>query len=83
MIAEHKRRQALHALNAVLVGARSLADEDAPHSEIALALDYAEYLPAVMLEDADRTDDFRGTRVGLADRHDVFKRALECFDRES
>lgn len=59
-----------------------MAYDNAPHSDMAEVLDCAEYLPVLMLEDADRTHEFRGMLVGLAGRFDVFKRALECFDRE-
>ncbi|WP_241757950.1 hypothetical protein [Myxococcus landrumensis] len=67
MIAEAKKRSALKAINAVLVLARSMAYEG-KSDEVATVLDVAEYLPLLMLEPVDRTEEFRGQLLDLAQR---------------
>ncbi|WP_426733188.1 hypothetical protein [Myxococcus faecalis] len=79
MIADSKRRNALTAINAVLVLARSMAYEG-KSSEVASVLDVAEYLPMLMLESADRTEEFRAQLVDLAQRYPTFALALMHFD---
>lgn len=79
MIAPEKQRSGLAAINAVLVLARSLAYEG-KSSEVADVLDVAEYLPMLMLEPTDRTDEFREQLVGLATKRPNFSLAVERFD---
>jgi len=79
MIAPQKQNNALAAINAVLVLARSLAYEGSS-SDVAEVLDVAEYLPKLMLETDDRTSAFREQLVGLAAKHPKFAIALERFD---
>lgn len=81
MISAEKQRNALHAINAVLVVARWLAYEQRT-DRIAEILDVAEFLPCLMLEPADRTDEFRQHLVGLERRMPGvgFARALQRFD---
>ena len=82
MVAIEKQRNALAAINAVLVLARSLAYEG-KSSELADVLDVAEYLPMLMLEVADRTAEFREQLVGLATQRTQFALAVERFDAET
>ena len=79
MIAPDKQENALAAINAVLVLARSLAYEG-NSTEVADVLDVAEYLPMLMLEPTDRTAEFREQLVGLATKRPKFTLALERFD---
>ena len=79
MIADSKRRNALNAINAVLVLARSMAYEG-KSSDVAAILDVAEYLPLLMLESGDRTEEFRKQLVDLAQRYSAFALALARFD---
>lgn len=79
MIAESKSRNALSAINAILVLARDKASKG-ECGELASILDVAEYLPMLMLEPADRTEAFREQLVGLAERDPAFEFALMRFD---
>lgn len=79
MIADSKTRNALAAINAVLVLARSMAYEG-KSNEVASVLDVAEYLPMLMLESTDRTEAFREQLVGLAQSYPDFGLALTRFD---
>jgi hypothetical protein len=82
MIDAQKQRNALWAINAVLVHARALAYAGKA-SEVAEVLDVAEYLPALMLEPRDRTAEFRGQLVGLAAKRPDFQLAVHRFDAGS
>jgi hypothetical protein len=82
MIRDTKQKQALHAINAVLVQARTMAHERADYKDLAYVLDVAEYLPMLMLEERDATSDFRENLAGLAGKHQVFNLALERFDAD-
>jgi hypothetical protein len=82
MIESRKERNALAALNAVLVLARSLA-YGGQCAEVADVLDVAEYLPMLMLDSVDRTADFREQLVGLAQKWPQFALAIERFDNNA
>jgi hypothetical protein len=82
MIAADKERGALAAINAVLVLARSMAYEGTS-GELVDVLDVAEYLPMLMLEQTDRTAEFREQLVGLATKRPQFALAVERFDVSS
>lgn len=82
MINVEKQKSALWAINAVLVMARAMAYDRAPHADLADVLDTAEYLPMLMLETADRTSAFRETLACLAQRYPRFGIALQRFDEE-
>jgi hypothetical protein len=79
MVDAQKQKNALAAINAVLVLARALAYEG-KSAEVAEVLDVAEYLPMLMLEPRDRTADFRDHLVGLATKYPDFELALQRFD---
>jgi hypothetical protein len=49
-------------------------------AEVAEVLDMAEYLPLLMLEADDRTEEFRQQLADLAQRHPAFGLALTRFD---
>jgi len=80
VITAEKERAALWALNAVLVMARALAYETAPHDHLADVLDTAEYLPLLLLHTNDETAHFRDMLVDLADRDPRFQIAVDRFD---
>ncbi len=80
MIAAEKERVALWSLNAVLVIARAMAYEKAPHELLAEVLDTAEYLPLLLLHAADETAHFRDMLADLADRDARFQIAVDRFD---
>ena len=81
MVETEKQRNALSAINAVLVLARRLAHEG-KSAELVDVLDVAEYLPMLMLEPEDRTAEFREQLVGLATKTTQFVLAVERFDAE-
>lgn len=80
MIEPSKHRSALRALNFVLVMARKMAFERAPHETIAKVLDWAEVLPMLMLEEEDRTATFRSYLEALVEIDASFSGALARFD---
>ena len=82
MIQNKKLRDALLALNAVLVRTRYLAYKRVPIEQIAQILDVAELLPMLILREEDMTQAFREHIVGLAQRDPGFKLALQKFDAE-
>lgn len=61
MIAQDTLMNALYALNAVLVQARLMALERAPHDKIAKVLDVAELLPMLIAEKDEATAPFAGS----------------------
>ena len=79
MVVQHKHRNALSAINAVLVISRASA-YDGDCAAVVSILDVAEYLPLLMLDAADRTGEFRAQLVGLARQHPGLVLALERFD---
>lgn len=80
MIAQVKHRPALLALNLVLVRARRMAYEQAPHSRLAAVLDVAELLPVLISEERDRTADFRAHLEGVLRLDAGFMGAVQRFD---
>jgi hypothetical protein len=82
MVRTDKLPNALYALNAVLVLARSMAYRNQPGNLVADVLDVAEYLPRLLAEPEDRTDEFRGFLVDLAAKNKDFQLAVLRFDRE-
>ncbi len=66
MITPDKQRNALYALQNLLVYARSMAYESGDR-RLAELLDSAEYLPKLIAEPSDRTETFRGVLEDLAD----------------
>lgn len=79
MIRAEHQRGALKAINAIFVRARAAAYEG-DTEDMAEVFDVAEYLPCLMLETRDRTDEFRGQLVDLAERFPRYARALSAFD---
>ncbi len=83
MISAEKFNNALAALNAVLVVARSMAYDGRTGEVIANVLDTAEYLPRLLADAEDRTSEFRDNLAGLVSIDPMFKFALERFDDEN
>ena len=83
MIPDPQERGAFGALNAVLVQLRRLAYEGVEGAELADLLDLVEYLPRLLADDEDRTDEFRKVLVDLVARRTDFQLALDRFDRPS
>ncbi len=69
MIKPEKLPNALHALQSVIVKARSLAYNGAPAPQIADILDAAEMLPRLIGSETDETDKFRRYLVEIGERH--------------
>jgi hypothetical protein len=82
VIQQSKQKQALHAINAVVVQGRTMAYEKAGHTDLAHVFDTAEYLLMLMLDDRDATSHFREVLGGLAARFPTFNFALERFDAD-
>ena len=80
MIPPQKKRAALLAINAVLVEARAMAHENVPYRDLADVLDSAEYLPMLMLEDINTSEEFRKTLESICQKFPRFTRALQRFD---
>lgn len=80
MVQTDKYQSALCALNRVLVLGRAMAYDRVAHSEIAELLDIAEYLPRLMAEEADTTEEFRAQLSFMAERWPRFNLALRAFD---
>ncbi len=81
MIREPFGRNALYALNEILVYARTMAFEREPHEKLAKLLDAAEELPMLMAREDDVTSEFRCALDGLAAMHPELRSALDRFDR--
>jgi hypothetical protein len=81
MIQNAYAKNALYALNEILVRARTMAFEGEPHGILAQLLDAVEELPMLMARDDDTTDEFRSALEGLAAKHPELQIALERFER--
>jgi hypothetical protein len=82
MIRHEKLTDALYALNAVLVEARTMAFEERPHELIARVLDVAELLPMLIARVDDSTAQFREHLEELVSLDEGFGQALQRFDGE-
>jgi len=71
------------ALNAVLVVLRMLAHDPDALPQVARALDFAEFLPLLIADQKDRSQDFRSLLVELCNCHEHFGLALARLDGES
>ena len=80
MVSEEKLKDALYAINAVLVQARAMAFEQRPYETIARVLDEAEILPMLITRKDDRTDEFRSHLEELVRVDEGFVQALQRFD---
>ena len=79
MIRPDKERNALLALQAVLIHARSMAYDQVPYGKVAEILDDAEILPSFLASETDETENFRKVLVKVAERYKG-RRALDLFD---
>jgi hypothetical protein len=82
MVNPEKRDQALQALHRVLTGARKMALEGQPGTQIAEVLDWAELLPRLLALSDDRTKEFRDALEAIAERQPELQHAIAAFDRE-
>ena len=82
MIREAKRKPALHALNDLLVRARTMAFEKAAYESISAFLDAVEELPMLIAREEDLTDDYRSALEGIASTFPEAGVALQRFDGE-
>ena len=80
MITERKLNDALYALNAVLVQARTMAFEQVPYETLARVLDVAELLPMLIARIDDTTAEFRAHIEDLVRIDEGFAVALQRFD---
>jgi len=79
MIGQRKQQSALRALHFILTRARWMAGESG-QSELAALLDQAEYLPQLMADHEDRTEDYRTALVDIAERYSACSHAVMLFD---
>ena len=79
MIRRDKFDNALYALQNVLIFARTMAYKGKTYKEIANILDSAEYLPYLIANDKDETENFRNYLVSIADKHGCHS-CIERFD---
>jgi len=80
MIAKDKFTDALYALNAVLVQARTMSFERVTYETIVEVLDMAEVLPMLMARKEDTTEEFRRYLEDLVRIDEGFTYALQRFD---
>ena len=83
MITSTKLNSALYALNAILVHARTMAFEQAPHQKIAKVLDEAELLPMLIARNDDTSSQFRMQLEALVQIDPGFGVALQRFDEKA
>ena len=69
MIKEEKFQNALYALQALLVRARSMAYEKVDHKQLAKLLDDAEELPRLIAVAEDKTDDFKAALTDFSEQY--------------
>jgi hypothetical protein len=69
MIKEEKFQNALYALQALLIQARSMAYEKVDHKRLAELLDDAEELPQLIAVAEDKTDDFKAALTELSKQY--------------
>jgi hypothetical protein len=81
MIREAQAKNALYAINEILVRARTMAFEGEAHEKLAKVLDAAEELPMLMAREEDMTAEFRSALEGLAAMQPELQAALEKFER--
>jgi hypothetical protein len=79
MIRPDKHDDALRAIHRLLVYARKMAAEKAPHEDLFAVLDVAELLPMLFLEPTDKTEFFR--QMISDNKNPGFVAALDAFDR--
>jgi hypothetical protein len=79
MIRQDKFENALYALQNVLVFARAMAYKGKAHKDIADILDSAEYLPYLIANEKDETENFRSHLLSIADKHGCYS-CIERFD---
>lgn len=80
MIVKEQEKQALQALNAILIVARKMAYGEEPHERIAAVLDRTEHLPLLIVSREDRTKEFRAQLEELTNYEPLMRLALERFD---
>jgi len=68
MIRPEKFRNAFYALQGVLIRARRMAAENAPHPELVKLLDYSEELPRLLAASRDETTAFRANLAEVAEK---------------
>jgi hypothetical protein len=69
LIRKDKFDNALYALQGVLIFARKMAYENKAHKEIADILDTAEYLPYLISNNRDETENFRNHLLDIVDKY--------------
>ena len=82
MIEQAKFRQSLRSLQDVMVLARKMAQERSDHDSIARLLDRAEYLPTLILDEEDTTEEFRDNLAEIAEEYS-WRILLDRFDEET
>ena len=80
MVDKSKLNAALHALNGILVRARTMAYEGVDHMKLADVLDRAEELPMLMARDDDMTLAFKQALQDLASTHEGFEFIVQRFN---
>ena len=81
MIESSKLNSALFAIQETIIKARMMAYERESYENIASILDYAEYLPLLIAEEADNTVKFRTCLEQIAQRFDWW-RIVERYEKE-
>lgn len=82
MIRAEKHTQALRALQQVIIRARFLAYTKEDHWKIADLLDWAEYLPQLVIAPEDLTESYAAVLKGISERHPYCYGIFLEFSRE-
>ncbi len=70
MISTEKKLLAIEAIQSLIVQGRTMAYEGVPNDELAKFLDDLEYLPGLMLEKLDRSEQFSEYLKGICEKYD-------------
>jgi hypothetical protein len=82
MIRAEKYTQALTALQQIIIRARFLAYKEEDHSKIAELLDWAEYLPQLIIATEDRTESYAAVLKDISEKHPYCYGIFLEFSRE-
>ena len=82
MIRPEKYTQALKALQMIIIRARFLAGTKEDHSKIAELLDWAEYLPQLILAAEDCTEKYTSVLKDISEEHPYCQGIFLEFNRE-
>ncbi len=81
MISQEKSRNALRVIHDIIILARKMAYDKVDHKKIASVLDDLEHLPMLILDENDRTEDFRKYVEGFGEDYG-WTGLVDLFDKQ-